>query len=471
MGVIHFGTSGWRARTDEGFDEKSVGSVASALGLVWGAAADPGANAIYVGYDTRCDSERLALLVAGTLSTFGLAVHVSDAPCPTPALGRAVALDDSAIGAVSVTACDLPGEYGGIIVRGADGGTVSSSFAERVDEYATTTNAGDRGAFDRVDLVGPYLDHLASMVDAEAISRAGLRVAVDPMHGCGRGIVAALLGRLGLDVVELHGESSDDFCGLHPRPVEPWVDDCEQRVSANNCDLGVVLDGDCARAAFVSERGRLIGPHKTAPLLMEHLVERHGADGRVVMTLPCSARTMRQAERLDLELTAVPVGFARLHSEVREGDVLLACDEYGGICFPDHLPERDGILCALYMIEMVALGGRSLSATVEELAEKIGHMYYAHKDVRLDSAALQAFSNLLPGLNPRQLAGRVPVQVGHADGMKVTFENDAWVMLRPSRSLPVVRAYAEAESVADRDDLLAAACDLARGNVSESVAT
>ena len=186
---------------------------------------------------------------------------------------------------------------------------------------------------------------------------------------------------------------------------------------------------------------------------------------------PCSARTMRQAERLDLELTAVPVGFARLHSEVREGDVLLACDEYGGICFPDHLPERDGILCALYMIEMVALGGRSLSAAVEDLAEKIGHMYYAHKDVRLDSAALQAFSNLLPGLNPRQLAGRVPVQVGHADGMKVTFENDAWVMLRPSRSLPVVRAYAEAESVADRDDLLAAACDLARGNVSESVAT
>ena len=442
MGVIHFGTSGWRARTDEGFDEKSVGSVASALGLVWGAAADPGANAIYVGYDTRRDSERLALLVAGTLSTFGLAVHVSDAPCPTPALGRAVALDDSAIGAVSVTACDLPGEYGGIIVRGADGGTVSSSFAERVDEYATTTNAGDRGAFDRVDLVGPYLDHLASMVDAEAIGRAGLRVAVDPMHGCGRGIVAALLGRLGLDVVELHGESSDDFCGR-----------------------------DCARAAFVSERGRLIGPHKTAPLLMEHLVERHGADGRVVMTLPCSARTMRQAERLDLELTAVPVGFARLHSEVREGDVLLACDEYGGICFPDHLPERDGILCALYMIEMVALGGRSLSAAVEDLAEKIGHMYYAHKDVRLDSAALQAFSNLLPGLNPRQLAGRVPVQVGHADGMKVTFENDAWVMLRPSRSLPVVRAYAEAESVADRDDLLAAACDLARGNVSESVAT
>ena len=123
------------------------------------------------------------------------------------------------------------------------------------------------------------------------------------------------------------------------------------------------------------------------------------------------------------------------------------------------------------MIEMVALGGRSLSAAVEDLAEKIGHMYYAHKDVRLDSAALQAFSNLLPGLNPRQLAGRVPVQVGHADGMKVTFENDAWVMLRPSRSLPVVRAYAEAESVADRDDLLAAACDLARGNVSESVAT
>ena len=471
MHVIHFDTSGWRARYDDGFDEEGVGSIASALGLVWGTSCEAPANVVYVAFDTRHDSQRLALLAAGTLASFGLRVLVSDAPCPTPALGWSVARNDDCVGGISITASDFPCEYGGIIVRGRDGGPVSASFARRVGEYATTSNDGDVGSFETVDLAGPYLDHLETLVDAESIARAHFRVVVDPMYGTGRGIVASLLRRLGCDVTEIHDSATEDFSGIHPQPVEPWVDDCEQRVVTEGADFGIVLDGDCGRSSLVSERGRLVAPHNIAPLLMDHLVKQHGRQGRVVMTLPCSARITRQAERLGCEISAVPVGFQRLHGEIGVGDVLLACDEYGGVSFPEHLPERDGILCALYLTEMLAQSSMSPTDLVRDLESQIGSMYYARKDLRLDSAAMQTFSNLLPGLNPRHLAGRVPTQVSHADGMKVYFENGAWVMLRPSRTQPVIRAYAEAESVADRDNLLGAACDIARGNLAESLAT
>lgn len=471
MHVIHFDTSGWRARFDDGFDEESVGRIASSLGLAWGTSCDAPANVVYVAFDTRHDSRRLALLAAGTLASFGLRVLVSNVPCPTPALGWSVSQDDDCVGGISITASDFPCEYGGIIVRGRDGGPVSAGFARQVDAYASTPGGSDAGVFETVDFVGPYLDHLETLVDAESIARANFRIVVDSMYGTGRGIVASLLGRLGCDTIEIHDSSAEDFSGIHPQPVEPWVDDCEQRVVTEGADFGIVLDGDCGRSSLVTERGHLVAPHNIAPLLMDHLVRRRGREGRVVMTLPCSARVTRQAERLGCELSAVPVGFQRLHGEIGVGDVLLACDEYGGVCLPEHLPERDGILCALYLVEMLALSSSSPTELVRDLEEQIGAMYYARKDLRLDAATMQTFSNLLPGLNPRHLAGRVPTQVSHADGMKVYFENGAWVMLRPSRTQPVIRAYAEAESVADRDNLLGAACDIARGNLVESLAT
>jgi phosphomannomutase len=164
-------------------------------------------------------------------------------------------------------------------------------------------------------------------------------------------------------------------------------------------------------------------------------------------------------------MVSVPVGFPRIYREVLEGDVILGAEEYGGICVPAHLHERDGLLVALLAVELLATSGVPMSQLVSELESKIGSMRYTRRDVRLDPAVTQAFRNVLPGLNPPDVAGRVPVEVSHADGLRLQFEDDSWVLMRPSRAGALVRVYAEAPSECERDELLEGACDIVRQGV------
>ena len=226
--------------------------------------------------------------------------------------------------------------------------------------------------------------------------------------------------------------------------------------------MGFLIDCDGDRAGVVDENGNILLPHELSPLVLGHLVENRGESGRVVVTLTCSARIARQAERLGCELTSVPVGFSRIYREMREGDVVLGAEEYGGLAFPSHLPERDGLLACLLVVELVAKSGLSVRQLVSSMGDRIGHMRYTRRDVRLDPAATQAFRNVLPGLNPGLVAGRRPVEVSHADGLRLQFDDGSWVLMRPSRSDPVVRVYSEAPTEGERDRLLDASCGMVR---------
>ena len=336
------------------------------------------------------------------------------------------------------------------------------SFLEELEQNVSLVPSEERAAFEECDLVGPYCEALASWVDARALTRRRPKVVVDAMYGAATGHLARLLAGLGCEVVEIHAQAREDFGGIHPEPQDPWADACEQAVVAHEADLGVLLDGDGDRAALVDERGVLVPARVVAPLLLGHLVSTHGASGRVVATTTSSVCLSRQARLLGLECTTVPVGFARIYREVLEGDVVLAAEERGGVCVPSHLRERDGMLVCVLAVEMLALSGGRMSALVEGLESQIGSTRYARRDVRLEPAATQAFRNVLPGLNPPEVAGKVPVEVSHADGLQLRFEDGSWVLMRPSRAGSVVRVYAEAASERDRDRLLEAACDVLR---------
>lgn len=459
MRIIHFGTNGWRERVGDGFDEESVARLASSFGLVWGSRHE-GAR-VLVGYDTREDGRSFACVVAGVVAGFGLDVRLSNVPCPLPALEWAVANDASCCGGVMVTASDAPCDYNGILARGEDGGAISEAFANEIDRGISAEAPTDRVAFTEVDFVSPYYRALVGEVDGGLISSVAPSVVVDAMFGPARGGFASALRKLGCKVTEIHSPDRPNFEGIHPRVTEPWVDDCERAVLQSGADLGIAIDGDCARSAVVDGGGRLVSPHDTIPLIMRHVVLERGASGRVVMTMASSSRVSREAERLGLECTSVPVGFQRLYAEAKVGDVLMASDEYGGICFPTHLRERDGLLVALLAIEAVCASGKGIRGLVDQIASENGHMDYARKDLRLEPALVQSFRNVLPGLNPREVAGRAPKTISHADGLKLGFEDDSWVMLRPSRAQSVVRAYAEAPTPEQRDGLLDAVCSLA----------
>ena len=243
--IIRFGIDGWQARFDDGFDADSVARVADALGLTWADAA-PGST-IYVGYDTRHGSRDFATLVAGVLASYGLTVKVSEGPCPTPAVAWCCSRDESAYGAVIVTASELSCEYGGLLVRGRDGGPVPRAFLDEVEQAISVAPTQDRGAFEECDLMAPYLEHLSSLVDGASIARRRPRVVVDAMCGAGTGHLAKLLSGLGCEVIEIHVEPREDFGGIHPEPRDPWADACEQSVRPV---------GGCLRAGRCGARGR-----------------------------------------------------------------------------------------------------------------------------------------------------------------------------------------------------------------------
>ena len=435
--IIRFGVDGWQARFDDSFTEENVARVADALALVW-ADARPGAT-VYVGYDTRHDAADHARLVAGVLASYGLVVKVSEGPCPTPVVAWTCARDESAVGCVVLTASERSCEYGGIIVRGEDGGPVSHETLEKVEQAISLVPTTARGAFEEADLVSAYMSDLVTWVDRDAIRSRAPRVVV---------------------VVEIHVENRDDFDGIHPDPRDPWADSCEQAVIAHGADMGLLLDGDGDRASVVDEKGGLLPARVLGDLVMAH-----GAHGRVVTTLTCSACIEREANRLGCDTTSVPVGFARIYREALEPDVIMGVEEYGGVCVPAHLRERDGLLVCLLAVEMLARSGKTVSTMTGELEAVIGTMCYARRDIRLEAAESQAFRNVLPGLNPGDLVGHEPVEISHADGLRVQFEDDSWVLIRPSRTSSFVRVYAEAPTAAQRDALLTEACELVRRGI------
>lgn len=456
MRIIRFNNKGWRARFDDGFDEDNLSRIADAFGYIW-SDAHPGAT-ILVGYDTRFNGRGLAGVVAGVLASYGLHVVVSDAPCPTPALGFGVAQDPKVAGGVMLTASSASCEYGGISARSSSGGPVSDDFYDAVMRIVNSRPVTARASYAYGDFVSPYLENLKSLVDVEAIAEASPKVVVDPLFGSGRGYLAGLLRGMGCRVHEIHNNENPDFEGLHPAPTEPWVDTCEQAVVAFGSDVGLVLDGDGDRFAVVDEKGTFVTPHQSIPLIMEHLVRDRDESGRVVATFSSSACVRRQAERLDCDFTAVPMGFSRIYREFVEDDVILGADEYGGIAYPSHLVERDGLLSALFVVESMAMRHKPMSQMVEELREAVGVMHYIRRDIHLDAASIQAFRNILPGLNLHEVCGKKPVSVGHSDGLVLRFADDSWVQLRPSRTEALVRACAEAPDVGLANRLADEAC-------------
>ena len=460
--MITFGTDGWRARLDGDFTDENLIRLADAAGAWWARQA-PGAL-IYVGYDTRPGAERFAVLAGEVLAGHGLVARVSDRPAPMPAVSWAVARDVRAIGGFEVTGSHNPPDYLGVKLCLAGGATLTQDAADAIEAGIDADPTEARGPIERKNFVIPYMDHLCEIVDGDAIARARLRVVCDPLYGAARGLVADALGALGVEVVEIHGHDDADTPDIHPDPIEPWIDDCEQAVVAHGACAGLITDGDADRAGAVDERGRCVSPAHLIALLTEHLVQHHGLSGRVVVNQSTPVIARRVAQDLGCRVNVKPVGFKHIYEEMRKGDVLIGGEEAGGIGIPAYSPERDGILTLILICELMAKTGKTLGALVSELTERFGATSYARRDLRLENEVIEAFRTMLPGVNPHEVAGREPVRVSHMDGLRLEFADESWLLLRPSGTEPVVRVCAEAPTVEMRDALLDAGCELARGD-------
>lgn len=455
---IRFGTDGWRAVIGADFTYDNLRRVADAAARVI-AVSNPG-GLVLVGYDTRFEAGSFARAAAEVLAARGLRVRLSDRYLPTPALCWAVARDPEAIAGVMLTASHNPAPYLGFKLRMADGGASPKSFTARVEaELAAEAPGSDADAaagVETADLVGPYLEALRAMVDPDLIAKAKLRVVVDPLYGAGQTYLAETLRSFGVDVTELHAERNPGFGGLHPEPIPPHIAEAQAYVREHRLDAAFVTDGDADRIGAADSNGVFVNPHRIIALVARHLVEDRGMSGRIVKTLSTSVLVDRLAAHLGSEVTITPVGFKWIYEEMLKGDVLIGGEESGGIGIPTHVRERDGLLMALLLAEMMGQRGMGLGELVADLLALVGTMEYGRADLTLDPAVMDRFRAAMPTLAPSVLAGLEVREIIRADGIKFLLPDDAWLLLRTSGTEPLVRVYAEAADFAQVDALLAA---------------
>jgi phosphomannomutase len=315
-----------------------------------------------------------------------------------------------------------------------------------------------------VDFVGPYLEALRGMVDAEAIASARLKVVVDPLYGAGQTYLAEMLRSLGVDVTELHGERNPGFGGLHPEPIPPHIAAAQDYVREHGLDAAFITDGDADRIGAADGNGNFVNPHRIIALVARHLVEDRGMSGRIVKTLSTSVLVDRIGAHLGSDVTTTPVGFKWIYEEMVKGGVLIGGEESGGIGIPEHVRERDGLLMAMLLAEMMAQRGMGLGELVDDLLAVTGPMEYGRFDIKLDPGVKDAFVAAMPGMAPATLAGLEVLEIIRVDGIKFLLPDDAWLLLRTSGTEPLVRIYAEALNFGVVDDLLAAGRMLASGD-------
>ena len=463
MADIHFGTDGWRAIIGEDFTPDNLNRVVAAAARIFkeeAVAAGRDADApgtLIVGHDCRQDAHAYAELAAQVAAGEGFNVLLTEDYCPTPTLCWSVAHNDDAVGGIMLTSSHNPAEYLGVKLRMADGGASPAEFTDRVEAVLPPEPTDILGPFQTADLMTDYLAALRELVDVEAIRGANLRVVCDPLYGAGRHYLADLLRDMGVEVVEIHNAEDPTFAGLHPEPIQPWVDEGLTKVGELGYDALFINDGDADRIAAGDSRGNYVNAHRIITLLTKHMVDR-GETGRVVSTVTASAMLDRMCRKLGLELVSTPVGFKWIYGEMEKGGVMIGGEESGGIGLPDHVKERDGLLMALLLTECMAQSGKDLGAIIDEMLADIGRLEFARRGLSITDEQMARFrAETVPAYTADEIAGKRVLDVDRRDGVKLLLEGDAWVMMRPSGTEPLVRIYAEAATTDEVNELLDAA--------------
>lgn len=465
---ISFGTDGWRAVMSDTFTFHNLRLVTQAIADAvrsghWVDESilkiDPDPNRFVVGFDTRFLSDRFARDVARVLAANGYTVHLTQADAPTPAISYAVK-NLKAIGGIVITASHNAPRYNGVKIKTPTGSAASPEHSRRVEIFLNDNQergrgpnlmdwhqAVDSGLIHRFNPIPDYYQHLRTLIDFDAIAENPPQVVVDSMHGSGRGVIKGILQGTGCEVQEIRGEMNPGFGGAHPEPIGKHLGALAGAICTGMGTLGLALDGDGDRIGAMDERGNFVDPHKIMSLAFRYLVEKRGWEGPVVRTVSTTRMIDRLAVEYDLPVYETPVGFNHIADHMLSEDILLGGEESGGISFRGHIPEGDGVLMGLLLVEMVAVTQKSLHQLVSDLLERVGPAFYQRKDQRLQyPVQKRRMVGYLKDQAPAEIAGLKVTEMMTTDGVKYILEDDSWLLIRPSGTEPVLRLYAEGRS-------------------------
>ncbi len=467
---IKFGTDGWRGviADDYTFENLRRCSEGMARYLV-----ETGQNkrGLVIGYDTRFESDLFALAAAEVVAAHGIKVYLVDKPTPTPVITYAI-LDKKTEGAINITASHNPPTWQGFKVRADYAGAIAPEGLKLIEARIPASgddvkrlafnDAVNKGLIELFDPDPAFLKKIATLVNIEPIKQAGLIVAVDSMWGAGAGWFKNILAGGKTRVVEIHDVRNPAFPEMdRPEPIPPNVNGLMELVKREHADVGIATDGDADRVGGSTEKGVFIHQLQMYALLALYLLQVRGYRGPIVKTLNTTSMLDLLGKKFDVPVHETGVGFKYVAPKMLETDAMIGGEESGGYAFRNHIPERDGIVAGLFLMDFVVQTGKKPSQLLDHLFELVGPHYYERIDTDFPEARRAEILQRLRDAKPSEVAGFKVTGINTMDGFKYLLSDGGWLVIRFSGTEPIMRFYVETTQDNKRQDVLDAGLKLA----------
>jgi phosphomannomutase len=452
---IKFGTDGWRGVIAEDYTFENVRRVAGAIASYVLKNESP-AHGLVIGYDTRFGSRLFAAAAAEVIARAGIAVKLANNFTPTPALSYAVK-SLGAAGGVMITSSHNPWNWNGVKFKATYGGSATPAIIAQI-EGEVRAGAMPRGTparIEEVDFIPAYVAAITRFADLDKIARAKFKFAIDCMYGAGRNVLAEIFRERGIEHVQIRSEVNPLFPGINPEPIEPHVRMLKDAVVKEKCHAGFATDGDADRIGAAAEDGSFVDSHKIYSVLLEWLLARKEWPGDVVRAFNTTRMLDRIAAKHGRTLIECGIGFKYICDLMMDQDrqILVGGEESGGIGIQRHLPERDGLLNALLLANVMADEGKSLGQLVAALQKEYGPHYYARRDLPVPNEVKEGAIARAGDAATTRLGRYKILRKENLDGIKFFLDTpiedrgaEAWLLLRTSGTEPLMRIYCEASS-------------------------
>ena len=460
---IKFGTDGWRGVIADDFTFANVRTAAEAIAAYVhariGSADEDPSKGLCIGYDTRFGSKAFARACAEVVASTGIPVLLANDITPTPALSFGVR-GRGAAGGIMITSSHNPAQWNGVKYKAWYGGSGKPSIIAAIETYLSkpVPCPAKPAPITEVDFLPDYLKAIENFADLDLIAKSGKKFAIDSMYGAGLTIISDIFTRIGVDHVQIRGNVNPLFPGINPEPIEPHIRALGEATVAHHCDAGLCTDGDADRIGATDEHGEFVDPHKIFSVLLSWVLKRKGWPGAVTRAFNTTKMLDRICKKHGRELIEHGIGFKYVCDLMLEREIVMGGEESGGIGFQRHLPERDGLLNALLLANVMAEEGKTLGALVADLQAEYGEHQYGRIDLHIaddiKNAAIARARALKPG-DP-VIAGMPILRQETLDGVKFYLDNpeaktkpnaaETWILFRASGTEPLMRIYTESTS-------------------------
>jgi phosphomannomutase len=449
--TIHFGTDGWRAAIAEDYTFDNVRRCTQGFAAYMLSQGKQG-DWIVVGHDKRFNSEFFAAAAAEVLAGNGFHVHLTDGATPTPIIAFSV-VDRHACGAINITASHNPPTDNGFKVRNDRGGAIDpdglldieARIPGSIDQVKRMPidQAEKEGWVIRFDPAPAYIEHLTHLIDLQPIKDAGLNIMVDAMWGNGAGWFPRLLSGGKTKVTEIHNQRNPIFPEMkRPEPIPPNIDVGLAETVRNHADVLLITDGDADRLGVGDEHGQFVNQLEVYGLLAYYLLEVRGERGPIVKTLSTTSMLEKLGKLYNVPVYETGVGFKYVAPKMLETDAMIGGEESGGYAFRGNVPERDGILAGLYILDMMVKLRRKPAELKELLFSKVGPHYYDRIDTGF-TGDRKIREQLILDAHPETIGGLKVTGLNSTDGYKFLLEDGGWLLIRFSGTEPIMRVYTE----------------------------